>query len=432
MKRVPAYITAALKRFSADSRGSIAVIFSIALIPILIGVGAAIDFSRANAFRGILQSALDSALLAGAKDGSTTWSQLASDIFNANVKNNYSNITTASFSQNSSTAYAGSATGSIPTTFLNILHMPTISIGVKATAVASGPDNSCILTLDHGQAASHVSLSLNGAPVVNLSGCSIRANTSLDCNGHDGNNTAAAAVGAAADCTHPYSNQPTVPDVYASLASNITPQCGSARPGLTWTPGMPPAGSGLIKVDRGGYTEYHICGDLTLSGSGYLTGSNPSSDAIIIVENGSITVTAGSSVSTARTALVLTGNNSFSSSINFPTGNGQNASLSLSPPSDASNPWQGVSVYEDPKLTYNVDNKWGPGATFNADGLVYLGNSNVVTDGNTGSNNSQCSKFVFNSFTTNGAVDLELQQQTSACAAIGLKQWNGIVVHLTQ
>jgi hypothetical protein len=106
--------------------------------------------------------------------------------------------------------------------------------------------------------------------------------------------------------------------------------------------------------------------------------------------------------------------------------------LSLSAPSDPSGLWQGVALYEDPKLTYKVDNKWGPAATLNVDGLAYLGNSNVTTDGNTGSNNSQCSKFVFNSFTTNGSVDLQLQQQTNACAAIGLKQWNGVVVHLLQ
>jgi hypothetical protein len=37
---------------------------------------------------------------------------------------------------------------------------------------------------------------------------------------------------------------------------------------------------------------------------------------------------------------------------------------------------------------------------------------------------------VFNSFTTNGSVDLQLQQQANACAAIGLKHWK--VVHLTQ
>src|SRR4051794_20179885 len=43
------------------------------------------------------------------------------------------------------------------------------------------------LTLDGGQASSHVAMQFNGAPVVNLSGCTIRSNTSIDCNGHDGN-----------------------------------------------------------------------------------------------------------------------------------------------------------------------------------------------------------------------------------------------------
>lgn len=432
MSRVPAYLTAFLRRFRRDDRGSVAVIFAIALVPILLGVGAAIDFSRASSFRNTLQAALDNALLGGAKDGSTSWAQIASNIFNSNAQNGYSNTMSASFSQSSSTVYSGNASGSVPTTFLGIFHVATIPVSVKATAVVSGPDNSCILTLDHGQPSSHVSLLLNGAPVVNLSGCSIRSNTAMDCNGHDGNNTAAIAGGAAADCTHPYSNQPTVPDVYAPLASNITAQCGSSRPGVTWTAGTVPGGSGVIKLTVGNYTEYHICGDLSLTGSGYLTQSNPTSDTVIVVENGSINVASGANISTARTALVLTGSNSYASQINFPTGNGQSATLSLSAPTDVANPWQGVGLYEDPKLTYKVDNKWGPGATLNVDGLAYLGNSNVTTDGNTGSNNSQCSKFVFNSFTTNGSVDLQLQQQTNACAAIGLKQWNGIVVHLTQ
>jgi hypothetical protein len=169
-----------------------------------------------------------------------------------------------------------------------------------------------------------------------------------------------------------------------------------------------------------------------VNGSGYLTGSSPTSDSVIVIENGSLNVPNNANVSASRTAIVFTGNNTYASAINFPTGNGQSASLVLSAPTDATNPWQGVALYEDPKLTYQVDNRWGPGATFSADGLVYLGNSNVVTDGNTTSNNSPCSKFVMNSFTTNGHVDLDLQQQVSACSAIGLKQWAGVVVHLIQ
>jgi hypothetical protein len=35
-------------------------------------------------------------------------------------------------------------------------------------------------------------------------------------------------------------------------------------------------------------------------------------------------------------------------------------------------------------------------------------------------------------FTTNGKVLLDLDQTVASCAAIGLKQWGGITVHLTQ
>jgi Flp pilus assembly protein TadG len=425
------YISSALARFFRKEDGSIAAIFSLALIPILLAVGAAVDYSRADGVRSALQGALDSAVLAGAKDGSTNWADVAQRTFNGAIQAKYGTVGTPSFQQPSSATFTGSVSATMPTTFMSIVHLNSLTISVSTAATAAGPDNSCILTLDHGQPTSHVSLELNGAPIVNLSGCSIRSNTSLDCNGHDGNNTGALAAGGATGCTHPVGNASVVPDIYASLASNITTQC-SQRPGLTWTAGTTPGGSGVITVNKGTYTEYHICGDLTVTGSGYLTGSSPTTDSVIIIENGSLTVANNANVSATRTGIVMTGNNSYASSVNFPTGNGQTASLTLSAPTDASNPWQGVALYQDPKLTYQVDNRWGPGATFSADGLVYLGNSNVVTDGNTTSNNSPCSKFVMNSFTTNGHIDLDLQQQVSACSAIGLKQWAGVVVHLTR
>ena len=431
MFRTVFYIKSALARFVRKDDGSIAAIFSLALLPILLGVGAAMDFSRANGFRTSLQAALDTAILAGAKDGSGNWAQVAQRTFSGALQVKYGTVSTPNFQQPSSATYTGSVSATVPTTFMSIVHLTSLAVSVSTAATAAGPDNSCILTLDHGQPASHVSLALNGAPIVNLSGCSIRSNTSLDCNGHDGNVTGALAAGAAGDCTHPTGNASVVPDIYGSLAANITTQC-SQRPGVTWSAGTTPSGSGVVTVDKGTYKEYHICGDLTLSGSGYLTGNSPSSDSVIIVENGSVNIANNASVSALRTGIVLTGNNSYASSINFPTGNGQNASLTLSAPTDSSDPWQGVALYQDPTLTYQVDNRWGPGATFSADGLVYLGNSNVITDGNTGSNNSPCSKFVMNSFTTNGHVDLDLQQQVSACSAIGLKQWAGVVVHLTR
>src|SRR3954447_4583618 len=105
MTQIPVCLAALISRFREDDRGSIAVIFAVAIVPILLGVGAAIDFSRANSFRNTTQAALDTALLGGAKDGSASWAQIASNIFNSNAQNNYSNTISSSFSQPASSTY---------------------------------------------------------------------------------------------------------------------------------------------------------------------------------------------------------------------------------------------------------------------------------------------------------------------------------------
>ena len=418
-------------RFRRRNDGALAPVAALALIPIMTAVGAAVDYSRANTFKTGMQAALDTALLAGAKDGSSSWAQVALNMFKANLtaQGKLGTASTPSFTQESAVVYKATVSATVPTTVLGIIKISSLPVTARATATASEADNSCILTLDHGQPLSHVSLSLNGAPILNLSGCSIRSNTSLDCNGHDGSVTKGIAAGSAQDCGKPKSNAAPVPDVYAPLASHITTQCGTYRPGVNWTPGMPPSGAGVKTSTNNGKTTYHICGDLDLSGTGTFA---PGADTLIVIENGSLNIGNNAAVSLARTAVILTGNNSYPSSINFPTGNGHSASLQLSPPLDATNPWQGVALFQDPKLTNNVDNKWGPGASFSADGLVYLGKSNVVTDGNTSSSNAKCSKFVMNSFRTNGSVNLDFNQTVASCAAIGLKQWGGIVVQLTK
>ncbi len=72
---------AALQRLWGEFRrredGQIAVIFALATLPIAIAVGAAIDYSRGNQVRTHLQTALDSAVLAAAIDGSSNWQTVA-------------------------------------------------------------------------------------------------------------------------------------------------------------------------------------------------------------------------------------------------------------------------------------------------------------------------------------------------------------------
>ncbi len=53
------HIGGAARRFVGANRGNVAVIFAIASVPMISFVGAAIDYSRANAARSSMQAALE-------------------------------------------------------------------------------------------------------------------------------------------------------------------------------------------------------------------------------------------------------------------------------------------------------------------------------------------------------------------------------------
>jgi hypothetical protein len=417
--------------FCGSRGGNVALTFALVSLPLVTGLGMAVDYSRANATKASVQDALDSAVLAGAKDGGSSWATTAANIFTSNLTGKSISYSTPSFSK-SDPYYTGSVSASVPTSILGIVGINNVAVNASSKAM-SAPDgySSCILTLDKGQPTSHVSITLSGAPLISLTGCSMRSNSSMNCSGHDGGATKSYASGSASGCSNPTANVSVVNDVYASMASNITKQCGSTKTGVTWTAGTLPTGSAVKTVSKTGYTEYHICGDLTLSGTGSLFSTAPSGDTVIVVENGSVNVTNGANVTASRTGFVLTGDNNSAAQINFPNGAGKTATLTVSPPSTVGNPWQAVAVYLDPALTKNVDNSWGPGATFNVDGLVYLGNSNLTTNGNAASGASKCTKLVLNSLSTNGSLNMNFYQQN--CATLGLKQADAIgSVHLVQ
>src|SRR4051812_30199986 len=56
------------RRFARADQGNIAMIFGIAIIPVITFMGAAIDYSRANAARSSMQAAMDSTALMVSRD----------------------------------------------------------------------------------------------------------------------------------------------------------------------------------------------------------------------------------------------------------------------------------------------------------------------------------------------------------------------------
>ena len=144
----------AMRRFQHAREGNIAITFAIAVIPLLGFVDAAIDYSRANAVRVRLQSALDSTALMMARDapnlsdvsnGCDQNSQncqpsdldckaqaIFTSLFNPSDASNININATYSTTRGSSVKIDASA--DVPTTFLAIVGYNTIAVGSSTTS----------------------------------------------------------------------------------------------------------------------------------------------------------------------------------------------------------------------------------------------------------------------------------------------------------
>src|SRR3979490_496992 len=136
--------SAAARRFARANDGNIAVIFAIACVPIISFIGAAIDYSRANAARSSMQAALDSTALMVSKDlsqGIITTSQIntkaqayfAALFTSADAKSATLNPTyTANSSTGSTIQVDGSGAGT--TDFLKVAGFPNLNFNTSSTA----------------------------------------------------------------------------------------------------------------------------------------------------------------------------------------------------------------------------------------------------------------------------------------------------------
>ena len=131
--------------FRKDASGNIAILFAIAILPILGFVGAATDYATMNSLRSKIQGALDSALLAGAIAGKLSLdsgagkstaiaaaNDAAARFFSGNTVGITANLST-SFKMNGMTlSGTGSASSTVPTTFMKVMGNPSMSFTVAS------------------------------------------------------------------------------------------------------------------------------------------------------------------------------------------------------------------------------------------------------------------------------------------------------------
>jgi Flp pilus assembly protein TadG len=156
------HIVAAARRFPAAQEGNIAVIFTIALLPVLVFVGAAIDYSRANMARSAMQGALDSAALMVSKDLSSGTIQATdipakaqayfSALYNAKARDAQllgfnATYTVANGSSGSNIKLTSS--GQIKTDFMRVVNFPTMDFGTSSTATWGNTRTRVAMVLDN-------------------------------------------------------------------------------------------------------------------------------------------------------------------------------------------------------------------------------------------------------------------------------------------
>src|SRR4051812_48190761 len=188
--RICAAYRKSISAFRNDSEGSVISTFALSLIPVIGLVGAATDYSSATGVRTNLQVALDAALLAGAKDGSTNWATTALNTFNANLNAKFATNVTPTFQLTSTRAYSGRVTATVPSNFLGVLGIS--GINVSASGQADVPPSStgayyCVMALNRTAQAA-LQLTGNASITINARKCVIQVNSSsaraVDMNGN--------------------------------------------------------------------------------------------------------------------------------------------------------------------------------------------------------------------------------------------------------
>jgi Flp pilus assembly protein TadG len=124
-----------LRELHSSESGATAVIFGLALLPLMVALGAAIDYTRAANVRASMQRAVDSAAIVVARDSaalSTTAAETRGrDFFAANFGKSDATLAPVTVTRDSKTVRVA-ASGTVPTAFMQIVGINAIPVSSEA------------------------------------------------------------------------------------------------------------------------------------------------------------------------------------------------------------------------------------------------------------------------------------------------------------
>jgi Flp pilus assembly protein TadG len=141
-----------LLAFCSASQANVAVTFALALVPLRLAVGAAVDYSGSIAFKAALQAAADGTALAIGKKGSMSASDLqnsATAWFNGVFNNSQAHNIQVTATNSVPSAVTVSATASVNPNLLGLLGLNQINLSASSTASWGATKLQIALVLDN-------------------------------------------------------------------------------------------------------------------------------------------------------------------------------------------------------------------------------------------------------------------------------------------
>jgi len=139
-----------LQRFLRHDAGNLSILTALSIVPLMMGLGMAIDYSRALSAQTKLQAVLDSAVLAGAVSTNAGGRDAVAQAYldhGATAEN--IKIVSASWKTNDDGSYSGRATAELGTAFMRIVGFDNTPVtAATIVAVPKSTKKVCILVLD--------------------------------------------------------------------------------------------------------------------------------------------------------------------------------------------------------------------------------------------------------------------------------------------
>src|SRR5262245_34707137 len=156
-------LNALIGRFARAERGAVAITIGLAVVPMMLAAGVALDFVHASALKTRLQSALDAAALAAASSQDLSDKQrieLAKAVFGQNWQSKETKDikATPEFSVEGGAGIRASADIEVPTALMRIVGIKTMPVGSDVTiSIPEGSKAEVALVLDYSRSMTEVS-----------------------------------------------------------------------------------------------------------------------------------------------------------------------------------------------------------------------------------------------------------------------------------